>query len=722
MATKNKIKNKNSRRNIIKDVAGVSLLTAGTLALALLLFETGFIGQYFSAGMKWGFGIGRYLLPPFLILAGGIYFVKNKDDSLEAFGLGFALFFITVITAIYLSVSPDNSFKPEYLFSYGGLMGAAISQLLSRMLGVIGAYILLTGAFAASIIFVTGYQVRDIYKKIFSSKPKEVAKKEDRKPKTKAERELKARRELRDNATAGSGRRRVETGSSNLSETVELGVKESGAEVQAQMTIEMDAVKTDGYSLPPLSLFKRTEEKKGKSAKKNDKANATILEQTLEDFGIAAKVDKITKGPTVTCFELQIASGTKVTRIVNLADDIALALAAADVRVLAPIPGKSAVGIEVPNDARELVTLGDILSSEVAKNDRNVITFGIGKDITGKSVLGNLGEMPHLLIAGATGSGKSISVNALLMSLLARSRPDQVKMILIDPKRVELSMYNSLPHLLVPVVTQPKEAATALQWAVGEMERRYENLADSRVRNIVGFNEGIAKGKIKDKEELPYIVIIIDELADLMMVAAGEVEDAICRLAQMARAVGIHMIVATQRPSTDIITGLIKANITTRIAFQVSSQIDSRVILDTGGAEKLVGKGDMLYMEPGGHKPVRVQGAYVTESEIELLTGYIKKQQDPEYQLEILKEEKTDGGGFDDFEDELYEKALELVIATGQASTSALQRRLRVGYSRAARLIDMLEQRGIVGPLEGSKPRVILMTPEELDDISTTVP
>jgi len=719
MATKNKTKSKNSRRSILKDVAGVSFLTAGTLMLALLLFETGFVGQYFSAGMKWAFGIGRYLVPPFLILMGGVYFSKNKDDSLEAFGLGFALFFVTVITAIHLSVTSENSFEPEYLFSYGGLLGAAISQLLSRMLGVIGAYILIAGAFFASIIFITGLQVRDIYKKILLPTYQEVNKKEDRKLKTKEEKELSARRELRDRVTVDK-RKRVEK--IDMKETVELEMDETTSDVGGQMTIEINDVEAGGYSLPPLSLLKRTKERKGKLSKKNDKTNANILEQTLEDFGIAAKVDKVTKGPTVTCYELQIASGTKVTRIVNLSDDIALALAAPDVRVLAPIPGKSAVGIEVPNGARELVTLGDILSSDEAMRDQSVIAFGIGKDISGNSVLGNLGEMPHLLIAGATGSGKSISVNALLMSLLARSLPDQVRMILIDPKRVELSMYNSLPHLLVPVVTQPKEAATALQWAVGEMERRYENLAESRVRNIVGFNQAIAKGKIRDKEELPYIVIIIDELADLMMVAAGEVEDAICRLAQMARAVGIHLIVATQRPSTDIITGLIKANITTRIAFQVSSQIDSRVILDTPGAEKLVGKGDMLYMEPGSNKPKRVQGAFVTENEIELLTGYIKKQQDPEYQLEILKEKKTDGGGFDDFEDELYEKAMELVITTGQASTSALQRRLRVGYSRAARLIDMLEQNGIVGPLEGSKPRAILITPEEYDDINMATP
>ena len=720
MATINKTKSKSSRRNILKDVAGVTLLTAGALTLALLLFETGFIGQYFSAGMKWGFGIGRYILPPFLMLMGGVYFAKNKDDSLEAFGLGFALFFVTVITAIHLSVTSNKSFEPEYLFSYGGLMGATISQLLSRMLGVVGAYILIAGAFAASIIFITGLRVRDIYNKVFSSPKKEVTKKEDKKKrKSKAEKELSARRELRDNVVSG---RQERLEKSKINETVESGVTDTTVETEGQLTIEINDVISDGYNLPPLSLLKRTMDLQGKSSKKNDKTNAIILEQTLEDFGIAAKVDKVTKGPTVTCYELQIASGTKVTRIVSLSDDIALALAAADVRVLAPIPGKSAVGIEVPNDARELVTLGDILTSDEAKRDQSVIAFGIGKDISGKSVIGNLGEMPHLLIAGATGSGKSISVNALLMSLLARSHPDQVKMILIDPKRVELSMYNSLPHLLVPVVTQSKEAATALQWAVGEMERRYESLAESRVRNIVGFNEAIAKGKIKDKEELPYIVIIIDELADLMMVAAGEVEDAICRLAQMARAVGIHLIVATQRPSTDIITGLIKANITTRIAFQVSSQIDSRVILDTPGAEKLVGKGDMLYMEPGSNKPKRVQGAFVTENEIELLTGYIKKQQNPEYQLEILKEKKTDGGGFDDFEDELYEKAMELVITTGQASTSALQRRLRVGYSRAARLIDMLEQRGIVGPLEGSKPRAILITPEELDDISPAVP
>lgn len=714
--TKNPAKANERRRNILRDVAGIILITLGALVAVAIFTEAGYLGLYLSLGLKWTVGAGRYLVPLFLITLGGAYIAKNSKDSLEAFAFGFVLFFLTIVTAIHLSVPEKTAFEPSYLFRFGGLVGAAFSQIFSRMLGVFGSYILLLGASAASVIFITGVQISDIVG-YFAGK--------SRHPKTSAVKhegdKIRSRTPLHAEQDISAPKMR-DLSRPSMAETVDADIEfskkslaHSGSDNQLTMEIERGEL-SGGYTLPQVSLLRRTQEAKGGLSKKGDKENIAILEQTLADFGVEAKVDKITKGPTVTCYELLIASGTKVNRIVSLADDLALALAAADVRVLAPIPGKAAVGIEVPNQYRELVTIGDILASDEAARHPSAISFGIGKDISGQSVMGDLGEMPHLLIAGATGSGKSICVNALLMSLLLRSRPDQVRMILIDPKRVELTMYNGLPHLLVPVVTHPKEAATALQWAVGEMERRFEVLAGALVRNIGGYNQAIAKGKFPDREPLPFIVIVIDELADLMMVAAGEVEDAICRLAQMARAVGIHLIVATQRPSTDIITGLIKANITSRIAFAVSSQIDSRVILDTPGAEKLVGKGDMLYSAPGSSRPRRVQGAFVTENEIELVTGYIKKQAKPEYKREILEDKKSDMG-FQDFEDALYDQALELVVATGQASTSALQRRLRVGYSRAARLIDMLEQRGVVGALDGSKPRAVLITAEELDDI-----
>ncbi|MDI6715781.1 MAG: DNA translocase FtsK, partial [Actinomycetota bacterium] len=428
-----------------------------------------------------------------------------------------------------------------------------------------------------------------------------------------------------------------------------------------------------------------------------------------------ARVTKVVKGPTVTRYELQLASGVKVNSILNLADDIALALATADVRILAPIPGKSAIGIEVPNQYREIVTLGDILSAPESQNQKSLLTVGIGKDIAGNPILADIGDMPHLLIAGATGSGKSVCINSILVSLLMRCRPDQAKMILVDPKRVELVPYSDIPHLITPVVTNPKQAASALTWAVGEMEDRFQVLAEYGARNIDQYNSIIAKQKDEAIPPMPYMLIVIDELADLMMVAAGEVEDAICRIAQLARAVGIHLIVATQRPSTDIITGLIKANITHRIAFAVSSQIDSRVILDTPGAEKLVGKGDMLYSTPAFSKPIRIQGAFLTEQEIELCTSFCKKQAKPEYRQEVLEDRRSQFGF--DYDDPLLDEAIRIVVNAGQASVSMLQRRLRLGYSRAARLIDMMEAKGIVGAYEGSKPRAVLLSPEELDEL-----
>ncbi len=394
-------------------------------------------------------------------------------------------------------------------------------------------------------------------------------------------------------------------------------------------------------------------------------------------------------------------------------------MASPDIRIIAPIPGKSAIGIEVPNIQRELVMLGDILSSKEYKSKRGVLNVGLGKDIGGNPVIPDLGQMPHMLIAGATGSGKSICINSILVSLLMQATPDEVRLILIDPKRIELNLYNELPHLLVPVVTNTKQAASALNWAVEEMEARFEALSEMKVRNIDAYNNQINNVESQSDDErkkMSYIIIVIDELADLMMVAANEVEQAICRVAQMARAVGIHLVVATQRPSADVITGLIKSNITSRVAFAVSSQMDSRVILDTGGAEKLVGKGDLLFIDAGSIKPIRIQGSFITEHEIELVVSFIKDQMKPEYQEDIIKP-KDSQFGLLDYEEPLIDDAIKLVVTTNQASISMIQRRLRVGYTRAARMIDIMEERGIVGPYEGSKPREVLLKIEDLQDI-----
>jgi DNA segregation ATPase FtsK/SpoIIIE, S-DNA-T family len=473
------------------------------------------------------------------------------------------------------------------------------------------------------------------------------------------------------------------------------------------------------YKLPPVSIFRRSGST-GRSGQRNAEEVARLLERTLQDFGVDAAVTAFTRGPTVTRYEVELGSGVKVSQVLRLADDIAYALGSPDVRLIAPIPGKSAIGIEVPNRDRELVLVGDICHSQAWRDATHPLVCALGKDISGDPLLINLAEMPHLLIAGSTGAGKSSCLNSLIASLLARARPDEVRLVLIDPKMVELSHFADLPHLASPVVTHPKRAAETLNWVVKEMERRYELLSSVGQRNIAFYNDALRAGQLppdddgEDREFLQYIVVCIDELADLMMVAARQVEDSICRIAQMARAVGIHLVVATQRPSVDVVTGLIKANVPSRIAFAVATQTDSRVIIDMGGADKLVGHGDMLYLPTGTSKPRRVQGAYVTEKELEELTSHIRSQAQPAYEpqaLEAALSDETDDE--DEDSDDLLRDAMELVIRSQMGSTSMLQRKLRVGFSRAGRLMDLLERKGVVGPQEGSKARAVLISPEQ---------
>ncbi len=470
------------------------------------------------------------------------------------------------------------------------------------------------------------------------------------------------------------------------------------------------------YKLPETKLMNFPQDNKGNNTKKEVMNNVKILEDTLKNFGVSAAISQVSVGPAITRYELQLSPGVKVSKITNLADDISLSLASAGIRIEAPIPGKAAVGIEVPNKDITAVHLREVLESDEFNNSKSKIAFAIGKDVAGANIVADLAKMPHLLIAGATGSGKSVCINTLIASILYKANPEEVKLLMVDPKVVELSIYKNIPHLLIPVVTDPKKAAGALNWAVHEMTERYKKFAASNVRDIIGYNsiEG------DDIEKLPQIVVIIDELADLMMVSPGDVEDSICRLAQMARAAGIHLVVATQRPSVDVITGLIKANIPSRISFAVSSQVDSRTILDMGGAEKLLGKGDMLFYPVGEAKPIRVQGAFVTEKEIERLVSFIKEQVPPSYNDEIIKE--LDQGVEKDVDmedgdtDQLLPEAIQMVVESGQASILMLQRRLKIGYSRAARLIDQMEERRIIGGYEGSKPRKVLVSKEQLEE------
>ena len=481
--------------------------------------------------------------------------------------------------------------------------------------------------------------------------------------------------------------------------------------------------KKEEYIFPPLELLNPVKKTNRRQFDSDVREQCRKLEQTLADFRVNAKVTGVTRGPSVTRYELEPAPGVKVSSVVNLADDIALRLAAPGVRVEAPIPGKAAIGIEAPNVTNDMVSFREIVDCEDVRKSSSKLCVGLGKDIEGKVITIDLAKMPHLLVAGTTGSGKSVCVNTLLAGIMYKARPDEVKLILVDPKVVELTNYNGIPHLLVPVVTDAKKAASALHWAVAEMERRYKSFADTRVRDIKAYNA-------QAEEKMPYIVIVIDEMSDLMMVAKADVEDAILRLAQKARACGIHMVLATQRPSVDVITGIVKANIPSRIAFAVSSLTDSRTILDMGGAEKLLGKGDMLYYPIGANKPSRVQGAFVSDEELNRVTDFIKQQAIPvEYSDEVTnvvlpsdsqKEAKNAAGGSGDAQeeqgqDELLDDAIRLVLDLGQASASMLQRRFRIGYNRAARLVEAMEELGIVGPAIGSKPRELKMSREEVE-------
>lgn len=462
------------------------------------------------------------------------------------------------------------------------------------------------------------------------------------------------------------------------------------------------------YHLPPMTMLNPG---KGQSGGLSDEVrqNARILQETLQSFNIDAKILNASQGPAVTRYELEPAAGVKVSKIVHLADDIALKLAATDIRIEAPIPGKAAVGIEVPNKKLSGVTIRDVLDTDAFKNTVGGVPVSLGKDIAGNPVIADLTKMPHLLVAGSTGSGKSVCINTFIASILFKQRPEDVKLILIDPKVVELSNYNGIPHLLTPVVTDPKKAASVLRWAVREMDDRYKRFALTKTRDISRYNE------LHPEDAMPFVVIIIDELADLMMVASNDVEESICRLAQKARACGMHLVLATQRPSVDVLTGLIKANVPSRIAFAVSSQIDSRTILDMAGAEKLIGKGDMLFYPMGASKPLRVQGAFISDAEIDKMTEFIKQQGEPEYDESVQKAQSEHSDSeMDFFEDELMTQAIDMVLETGQASASMLQRRFRIGYTRAARMVDTMEAMHIVGPSNGSKAREILMTPEEV--------
>ncbi|HEX9910038.1 MAG TPA: DNA translocase FtsK 4TM domain-containing protein [Desulfatiglandales bacterium] len=589
----------------------------------------------------------------------------------------------------------------------GGLIGYFIARFMTNLLNDFGACVILGAIFIISFMVITDASFGWIFSNIYLwgntllRRIKELSvKKSERKRKKRVREEYIEREKTKP-------KRQV-----TIVEPTPEPTKKPEQEAFPFMNVAGE------FNLPPLDLLnKPPTDKPAEIQKESLEMNARRLEAKLADFDVEGEVVEILPGPVITMYELKPAPGVKISKVAGLSDDLALALRAPSVRIVAPIPGKAAIGIEIPNNQRTIVYLEEILSSPAFKNSQHKLTMALGKDITGAPFVTDLARMPHLLVAGATGSGKSVCLNAIINSFLFKASPDMLRFLMIDPKRIELSMYNDIPHLLHPVVTEPKEATRALKWAVEEMERRYWHLSDRGVRNIEAYNRKVVKEKrpaTGDKKEgsdkpLPYIIVVIDELADLMMTSSRDVEEAITRLAQMARAAGIHLIIATQRPSVDVLTGIIKANFPARISFQVSSRVDSRTILDGIGAENLLGQGDMLFLPPGVGRIVRIHGAYISEEEIKKVTDFLKAQMKPDYDTDIMTQVTQEENGEDeDIElDEKFDKAVELVIQTRQASISMIQRKLRVGYNRAARMIEAMEKQGIVGPSDGIRPREV---------------
>lgn len=726
------------------EIFGIALVALGVLGIVCLLSpDAGLISGIIDKSLKSIAGEGRYIFPFLLILIGAKLVRNRAQTSFSERIYGVILLFLVALGLFHLVIPVEDSFSAGFAGDGGGLIGALISYICLKSFGLIGTYVILITLGLISLLLLTNLSTAAIVKG-FTAKVRETFKNagrsimnflfeevEDEKetvPDTpviidhegeqfsivKGQKSIKEKREKERVSVATPVKKSVEIPSDTVGEAVTEAPKE--AEETFAVFDRVNIPELSSFHLPPISILARPHRIKNIRLSKDINENIRILEETLESFGVKAKVLQVSRGPAITRYEIQPPSGVKVSRIVGLADDIALSMAAPDVRIEAPIPGKAAVGIEVPNKEISMVHLRDLLEAQEFIQSGSKLTIALGKDIAGNPEVTDLAKMPHLLIAGATGSGKSVCLNTLIASILFKATPDEVKLLMIDPKMVELATYNGIPHLVNPVVTDPKKAATALRWAVREMERRYELFAQSGVRDITRYNKLFKNKEPGGAMPLPLIVVIIDELADLMMIAPADVEDAVCRLAQMARAAGIHLVVATQRPSVDVITGLIKANIPSRISFAVSSQIDSRTILDMAGAEKLLGKGDMLFYPVGAPKPVRIQGAYLSDREVEDLVNYLKKQAEPVYDEKILTVEPEEEA-MPEVEDELLAPAVKILIESGHASISMLQRRLHIGYARAARLIDMMEQRGIVGGYEGSKPRSILMTLDQYNQV-----
>ncbi len=709
--------------NSYQSVASFMFIVALFTALSSVQ-KAGPIGELFYGLLTWCFGYGALALPV-LMIYGAAILVRDKEfiqSQKVLVGTFWVQIFSSALFHFYIHPQPlPISVGGEILQRAGGFVSAFIVYPLNNLIDVEMTHAVLLLGLIISVLYMTDIELKDLIggvQAIFAYTFKFIVA------------FFKARREA-SKVNFDQILNQTETNDvENVSikdNVLKLKPKKSNKPVKDNLIVKEDKKnikkpslpkKSSTYKLPPVSLLEKGSSVS--SSKKLLQQTATDLTNLLKEHGVEAELTNIVPGPTVTRYEIELAPGVKVSKVTSLSHDIAYALATPDVRLLAPIPGRSAIGIEIPNRQRKLVSLGDVLQSPEAKNTPHPLSVGLGLDISGKARLVNLSELPHVLIAGQTGAGKSSCINSIVTSLLVRANPDEVKMVMVDPKRVELGQYNNVPHLLTKVITNPKKAVDALSWAVAEMDRRYDLLADSQVRDINGYHEKFDAGLLDEEkfDRFPYIVVFIDELNDLMMVAGREVESAIVRLAQMARAIGIHLVVATQRPSVDVITGVMKANIPSRLAFSVASTTDSRVILDQSGAEKLIGLGDMLVVTASNPRLERIQGAWVTEKEIQDVVTWAKDQKDAEYNPAVIEEQKktTTLGGEDFGEDEdLILAAKDLVVRSQMGSTSMLQRKLRVGFARAGRLMDILEAQAIVGPSEGSKARQVLITVEEYE-------
>ncbi len=694
------------------DVWGLVLIVASLLMTLSFVGLSGPIGSGVSDAALFLFGTWAYGVP--LVLAAIGVTLVGLFPRLEVGRVATAvviLFLATLGMFHLLTGSVALAGNVEQVQESGGVIGALIAFPLRRLLGFWGAFLVLFAVIAAGSLILTRSTVRDVgHTVVFSLRRfRSWVGLDDAPAPTRPlvhvpEEPVIAQPPPREKTAPQRGPKGEKTAPKKPKPRQPAPPRPTGA-----------------YTLPPLSLLDA-----GGAAGANKRSleqTAAELEASLRQHGVDARLTRIVPGPTVTRYEIELAAGVKVSRVTNLSHDIAYALASPDVRILAPIPGRSAIGIEVPNRQRQIVTLGDILASPQASQDRDPMLVGLGKDVSGTARMLRLTELPHLLIAGATGAGKSSCINAILTSILMRARHDEVRLILVDPKRVELGQYNDSPHLLTRVITNPKKAADALQWAVAEMDRRYDLLADAGVRDIESYREKFDAGGLDEArfDRFPFIVVVVDELNDLMMVAGRVVEDSIVRIAQMSRAVGIHLVLATQRPSVNVITGVIKANVPSRLAFSVASQTDSRVIIDQAGAEKLVGLGDMLVVTAREPKPERIQGAWVSEAEVHGVVDFVKEQQAARYAeaevFEAAKQREETEESFEGEDPEMIREAIDLVVRSQLGSTSMLQRKLRIGFARAGRVMDILENKGIVGPSQGSKPRDVLVTEDELSGV-----